>query len=171
MNYVDGHIQVVNLMGLILESMATVMKVYLVCKRMSIGETDTGSEHAGVVVPMIYFNCISRNFPNIDKYHDHTSYFHIFMFIGPVLNRYFLSMTGQYCYSAVKNRFDCKRASNDFEGAIYVTAHGDGHALPRGCISDKSHSDTHLIFWNPDGVALSNDPNIRQVCNPSSKGR
>ena len=101
----------------------------------------------------------------------YTTYLHIIVFIGPVPNRFFLAMPGQSCYTPVKTRIDCKRASKEFEGAIYVTAQGDGHDLPRGCIYDKSHGAMHFIFWNPDGVALSNDPDICQVCNPSSKGR
>ena len=55
-----------------------------------------------------------------------------------------------------------------FEGSSYVNLIGDGHDLPFGCISETLHHDTaHLlrrIYWNPEGVAVSNDDRIRQIC-------
>ena len=52
---------------------------------------------------------------------------------------------------------------------------GNGNDLPYGCISDKVTPGFHYMYWNPNGVAKSADPNIRQICHeqdtlPSSEG-
>ena len=41
---------------------------------------------------------------------------------------------------------------------------GDGTDLPFGCISDRTKSGIHSIFWNPNGLAISADPKVRQIC-------
>ena len=41
---------------------------------------------------------------------------------------------------------------------------GDGIHLPFGCISDRTTSGIHSIFWNPNGIAISADPKLRQIC-------
>ena len=55
-----------------------------------------------------------------------------------------------------------------FEETSYVNLTGDGYDLPHGCILDTMphHSENGLqwIYWNPYGVALSNDTHIRQIC-------
>ena len=46
----------------------------------------------------------------------------------------------------------------------YVVAKGVGHDLPYGCILDTASSPNTIMYWNENGVAMSADPDIRQVC-------
>ena len=59
--------------------------------------------------------------------------------------------------------------------ARFVQTYGNGYDLPRGCISEKKEifirvwnisvrRYTRYIYWNPLGVAVSNDKSIREVC-------
>ena len=81
-----------------------------------------------------------------------------------------LSNVGGKCREPITDDTDCKMIANaeGFEGASYVNLTGDGHDLPYGCILETLPHDTaHLlprIYWNPEGVAVSNDERIRQVC-------
>ena len=91
--------------------------------------------------------------------------------LEPVLWRYVLAAQGKLCYNAVKSEENCKKATEDFNDATYKVAQGQGYDLPYGCISDKSTIGKHNVYWNPNGVALSNDSNIRPICNPTADGR
>ena len=81
-----------------------------------------------------------------------------------------LSNVGGKCREPISDDTNCKMMANaeGFEGASYVNLTGDGHDLPYGCILETLPHDTaHLlprIYWNPKGVAVSNDERIRQVC-------
>ena len=59
--------------------------------------------------------------------------------------------------------------------ARFVQTYGNGYDFPKGCISEKKQiliqvenisvpKDIRYIYWNPLGVALSNDNSIREVC-------
>ena len=76
----------------------------------------------------------------------------------------------------IKSAQECQDAQNTlqkyeeyFKNSTYVHALGNGADLPFGCISDKV-SYKHYVYWNPDGSAISNDPNIRAICK-KSKGK
>ena len=71
---------------------------------------------------------------------------------------------GKLCKNPVMNSTDCSRAANVLTGSTSVNGNGMGYDLPYGCISYKISPKKDLIFWNPLGVAISEDPKIRQVC-------
>ena len=51
---------------------------------------------------------------------------------------------------------------------------GLGGDLPHGCISDRVTFGVHYIYWNPNGSAISADPNILEICqdeNPPFDGK
>ena len=81
------------------------------------------------------------------------------------------------CQNPVNETKVCQEAAS-LAKVEFLTAeniHGDGGDLPYGCISDKVTPGFHYIYWNPNGVAISGDPNIRQICqeqdtSPSSEG-
>ena len=81
-----------------------------------------------------------------------------------------LSNVGGKCREPIYDDTACKIMADAevFEGSSYVNLTGEGHDLPYGCILETLPHDTvHLsprIYWNPEGVAVSNDERIRQVC-------
>ena len=89
----------------------------------------------------------------------------------------FYSISGEEksCKSRIANESHCKMAANHMGIARFVQTYGNGYDLPRGCISEKKEifirvgnisvsEDIHYIYWNPLGVAVSNDKSIREVC-------
>ena len=76
-----------------------------------------------------------------------------------------MSDIGKECVNAVNTSNDCQAAANFFPQAAYTIVQGGGNNdLPYGCISDQVTSGSHLIYWYPSGLAVSKDPNVRQVC-------
>ena len=74
---------------------------------------------------------------------------------------YSLSPLGKMCTYPIKSESRCRIAAEILNYAKgYVPAPGDGHDLPYGCVL----AGTGHIFWNPEGVALSNDISTRTVC-------
>ena len=74
----------------------------------------------------------------------------------------------------IKSLPECKNAHKilkkydiHFKDSTFVSATGNGTDLPFGCISD-SISYKHYVYWNPEGKAISNDPNLRQICKKKS---
>ena len=47
---------------------------------------------------------------------------------------------------------------------VYVDAIGDGLDLPPFCVFDNVTIGAEVQYWNQHGEAISNDPNVRQVC-------
>ena len=48
---------------------------------------------------------------------------------------------------------------------------GSGHDLPAGCIGDAvAPPHNPVVYWNPGGVAISNDPKLREICKDHSRG-
>ena len=62
-----------------------------------------------------------------------------------------------------------KSMKSTSKNSTYVHVIGSGVDLPFGCISDKV-SNEHYVYWNPNGSAISNDPNLRSICR-KSKGK
>ena len=60
-------------------------------------------------------------------------------------------------------KFVCENVG-DGKYAFYVNATGDGHDLPPNCIYDRAIRTTPVIYWNPNGRAISNDIYVRQIC-------
>ena len=83
---------------------------------------------------------------------------------------YKLSNVGESFREPISDDTDCKMIANAgvLESSSYMKLTGDGHDLPYGCILETFSNDTgHLfprIYWNPEGVAVSNDERIRQLC-------
>ena len=81
---------------------------------------------------------------------------------------YKLSEVGATCaknkgYSGIVSKSDCK-SSVKSPDVFIDNPMGKGHDLPSGCIVDALSLNRKSVYWNPDGVATSNDPKIRQVC-------
>ena len=80
-----------------------------------------------------------------------------------------LSNAGESCEVPVSDETLCQKIGN-IKGLsfTYVNLTGEGVDLPYGCISDTLHSNpphgAHRLYWNPLGVAVSNDTDIRQIC-------
>ena len=90
-----------------------------------------------------------------------------FIFIsGKPNQQYSLSPVGISCRNPVNNSLSCTSAGN--EANLYDQPSGDhsgnGTDLPFGCISARTTSGAHSIFWNPNGMAISDDPKVRQIC-------
>ena len=71
---------------------------------------------------------------------------------------------------AIESLQECQQAQNMlqiyeeyFNDSTFVYALGNGTDLPFGCISDRV-SNSHYVYWNPEGTAISHDPNIRTIC-------
>ena len=78
---------------------------------------------------------------------------------------------GQSCSTPVNNENNCEVSTRYFTTetnvAIFSTMNGTGYDLPRGCIYDavtKEKTGKTFVYWNPNGLVLSTDPNIRQIC-------
>ena len=81
-----------------------------------------------------------------------------------------LSVRGN-CKNPVNSKNKCKEAAkfiNSEKNVTFTKAIGKGHDLPDGCIfytkMINSWMKKQYIFWNPNGVALSFDDKIQQVC-------
>ena len=84
-----------------------------------------------------------------------------------------LAEVGKLCEEpliSINNTEECKIAqlwlqknNPKFQSSRFINASGDGSSLPFGCISDKV-SNNHYIYWNPEGMTISADPNLRLIC-------
>ena len=81
-----------------------------------------------------------------------------------VQDEFSFSKPGSLCDIPVNSLAGCKKAANILPTIQYVEANGTGHDLPYGCIVDKLSLKQNVVYWNPNGVAVSSDRNIRQVC-------
>ena len=63
------------------------------------------------------------------------------------------------CKNPINSEARCRIAAEALKIAHYVLASGDGHDLPYGCVMATGH-----VFWNPKGVAQSNDYSTRTLC-------
>ena len=82
-----------------------------------------------------------------------------------LLDHFSLSKIGNVCKHPVSSIRECKKAVIFLSKAVYVDGTGMGHDLPYGCIAHNTISHQIVIYWNPNGVTVSNDTNVRQVCN------
>jgi hypothetical protein len=81
-----------------------------------------------------------------------------------VSGNFSLSKSGKLCKHPVSSIRECKKAAKSWTNAVYVRATGTGHDLPYGCIAHNTTSQHTVLYWNPGGVTVSQDPNVRQVC-------
>ena len=64
---------------------------------------------------------------------------------------------------------ECKNAGKEILDAVYIETEGDGYDLPYGCIWDATRPEKYFSYWNPNGVVISRDPKIRQICFDSGR--
>jgi hypothetical protein len=81
-----------------------------------------------------------------------------------VSGHFSLSKLGKLCKHPVSSTRECKKEAKVLPNAVYVRATGTGHDLPYGCIAHNTRSQQTVLYWNPGGVTVSQDPNVRQVC-------
>ena len=88
------------------------------------------------------------------------------------------------CQNSIKDENHCKKAAtylaNSRQQGVFsskfVEASGNGYDLPYGCIAELEDHDygygygnLSYVYWNPNGVSLSADGHIREVCyNPAT---
>ena len=82
-----------------------------------------------------------------------------------------LSKLGNLCENPISSMKRCKDAANVWPNVSYITIKGKGRDLPYGCIAENIPPEQTSIYWNPDGVAISADRNVRQVCDDKLEKR
>ena len=75
-----------------------------------------------------------------------------------------LSEVGELCKLPVDSEEVCRHTGKGIVDAVYSNMKGEGHDLPLGCIWDAVTPGKIFTYWNAAGVAISLDPNIRQIC-------
>ena len=111
------------------------------------------------------------------------------LFLEPNLDHvhsYSISMVGKLCDSPISNEARCRKAAevliNDAQEQNstwpmlqFVLSSDNGHDLPQGCILEMA-TDTiciggppcpfvpRFVYWNPKGIAISNDPFYKTIC-------
>ena len=93
-------------------------------------------------------------------------------------------------YSGISSKSECQAAvktqPEDKSNLFIDDMSGKGHDLPKGCIADALSlnkisirdpipmigNPKKAVYWNPEGVATSNDGKIREICAPNgTKGK
>ena len=85
-------------------------------------------------------------------------------------------------YSGISSKSECQAAvktqPEDKSNLFIDDMSGKGHDLPKGCIADALSlnkisirdpipmigNPKKAVYWNPEGVATSNDAKIREIC-------
>ena len=62
-----------------------------------------------------------------------------------------MSGVGKVCENPVEKESTCQESASLLKDRQYV-------------ISDKTNVGNHLVYWNPNGVAISTDPLVREIC-------
>ena len=75
-----------------------------------------------------------------------------------------MSRVGKNCKNPIRNRSLCRESTKLLNNSKYAISNDTGKDLPYGCISDKTNEDDHYVFWNPNGLARSADPKVREIC-------
>ena len=88
----------------------------------------------------------------------------IHVFLGKREEQFVLSRVGKVCENSIDKKEICITSANQFSKIEFMVGNGTGVDLPKGCILDKTNEEHHYVFWNPNGVAISEDPKIREIC-------
>ena len=88
----------------------------------------------------------------------------IHIFLGKREEQFVLSRVGKVCENSIDKKEICITSANQFSKIEFMVGNGTGVDLPKGCILDKTNEEHHYVFWNPNGVAISEDPKIREIC-------
>ena len=84
--------------------------------------------------------------------------------------RFHISPVGKLCETPVSTKEHCQMAAEYFTNTTYASIRKPGFAanftndIPYGCIWDTVTQDKTYIYWNQNGIVLSNDSNILQIC-------
>ena len=99
-------------------------------------------------------------------------------------------MVGKLCDSPISNEARCRKAAellikdaqeqnSTFPILQFVISSDNGHDLPKGCILEMATGVSlppicnwepcppqipRFVYWNPKGVAISNDPSFKTIC-------
>ena len=80
------------------------------------------------------------------------------------------------CDHDVLSQNECENAAESIHtkdgvvNGVFRVASGTGYDLPQGCIMDSSTPNVSFVYWNPKGVAISNDSNVQPICRDKLKG-
>ena len=83
---------------------------------------------------------------------------------GKTGNQFVLSRVGKNCKNSIRKESLCRESAKILNDSQYAISNDAGKDLPYGCISDKTNKDNHYVFWNPNGLARSADPKVREIC-------
>ena len=75
-----------------------------------------------------------------------------------------MSRVGKVCENPIHKESICISSANQVDKFKFMKVNGTGVDLPYGCILDKTNPVTSYVYWNPNGVAISADPQIREIC-------
>ena len=75
-----------------------------------------------------------------------------------------MSLVGKNCKNSIRNKTLCREAAKQLNDSEYAISDDVGKDLPYGCISDKTNTDNHYVFWNPSGTFRSADSKVREIC-------
>ena len=71
---------------------------------------------------------------------------------------------GKVCENSIDEESICIASANQATKFKFTRGNGTGVDLPYGCILDRTNPETPYVYWNPSGVAISADPQIREIC-------
>ena len=89
---------------------------------------------------------------------------HAIILLGQKGNQFVLSRVGKNCENSIKNESLCRESATLLKDSIFATSNNGVSDLPYGCILDKTDGNNHYIFFNPNGVVRSADPQVREIC-------
>ena len=98
----------------------------------------------------------------------------VLAFVLEHIHYYSLSTVGRPCHNPIVNEARCRKAArvinkgwDHSKDLRFVQPSGNGYDLPKGCIMEMNPAYPafpRFVYWNPNGVALSNDPSFRTIC-------
>ena len=131
---------------------------------------------------------MTRDYMNFSK-NQKLTFWHISSYLGKAsdsIHSYSLSAVGKPCNNPIRSESQCKKAAdilklNTHAGGSkietkFIQLSGSGYDLPNGCIAElicpifemgnvwPCPPVPRLVYWNPNGVGISNDIGVRTVC-------
>ena len=118
-----------------------------------------------------------------------STFWHISSYLGKDSNNihsYSLSAAGKPCNNPIRSESQCRKAAevlklntkvNGYKiETKFIQLSGSGYDLPNGCIAElicpiaamddmwPCPPGPRLVYWNPNGIGISNDIGVRTVC-------
>ena len=134
---------------------------------------------------------MTRDYVHIVNFSKHkkSTFWHISSYLGKDSNNihsYSLSAVGKPCNNPIRSESQCRKAAevlklntkvNGYKiETKFIQLSGSGYDLPNGCIAELLCPITamddmwpcppgpRLVYWNPNGIGISNDIGVRTVC-------